>query len=449
MDQSWDYSRWEPSDAGFWPWEKPPKREVERLRDQLIAVTRKIKELPYIPVYWLLRSSILLNLGFPELVAADAFKCMRLCSAGQGYETSLGEKPDAAYMICEKSKKIFQAYMGKQLFTVLAKAIDVLCTALYRLKSLPDLVSMCDHAIKLFPYHPGFYLHAERARQACVSIHSQIRDRTSWDNQKQILLYGSVKYPIYPWMKDKYRTRGADVIAAANSELRALGAPLKVRPSTIRGAGEGNTYGMFATKSINRGAAFLKTSHPFSISLEQDTRCYNCYSLFTATVVTKHFPCCPKIKYCSTGCFNHAEKYYHRVICGKDFSGLIERAQCAYGGKEEGWQYGRNNDTTHLSKTTGFRDKPNNGYPTSTIPFQYPEQAAVMLLRFLAICLQAGGHPLAHPIVAQLLPSSNAKIAPIWNMNGMVVGPIDAMTNLGIDVFANEDYDSWVIQTMW
>jgi hypothetical protein len=36
-----------------------------------------------------------------------------------------------------------------------------------------------------------------------------------------------------------------------------------------------------------------------------------------------------------------------------------------------------------------------------------------------------------------------------FSMNGMVIAPIKALQVLGIDIFADERYDTWVLRTIW
>jgi hypothetical protein len=78
----------------------------------------------------------------------------------------------------------------------------------------------------------------------------------------------------------------------------------------------------------------------------------------------------------------------------------------------------------------------------------FPDSTPLILARVFAICLQAGSHPLENDYIARLMPSGNLETT-IWTLAGMVTGPINALQTLGVDVFADQRYDGWVMMTIW
>lgn len=64
---------------------------IEDLRDKLVRHALDIVSLPYEPDSWILRASDMLNLGFPELAAGDAYKSIMLSNAALDYGSNLGE----------------------------------------------------------------------------------------------------------------------------------------------------------------------------------------------------------------------------------------------------------------------------------------------------------------------------------------------------------------------
>lgn len=80
-----------------------------------------------------------------------------------------------------------------------------------------------------------------------------------------------------------------------------------------------------------------------------------------------------------------------------------------------------------------------------------------MFLRFLAICVQAGDHPLKHPVIAQMVPHIVDTVQYVrerpavlgWTFKAHIIGPIEVLQTLGVDVFADLRYDTWVLMTMW
>jgi hypothetical protein len=75
-----------------------------------------------------------------------------------------------------------------------------------------------------------------------------------------------------------------------------------------------------------------------------------------------------------------------------------------------------------------------------------PQFTKLVFLRMLATCVQGGGHPLKNPLLAGLLPATGQAI---WSLEGNVIGPNKILEDFGIDIFADLDYDAWVISQLW
>jgi hypothetical protein len=73
----------------------------------------------------------------------------------------------------------------------------------------------------------------------------------------------------------------------------------------------------------------------------------------------------------------------------------------------------------------------------------------LVFLRMLAMCIQAEGHPLLHPMIARLVPQYNTETAIPWRLRDHIIGPIEILQSLGVDIFAASQYDTWVLQTIW
>ncbi|KAI9052399.1 hypothetical protein LZ554_003747 [Drepanopeziza brunnea f. sp. 'monogermtubi'] len=128
-----------------------------------------------------------------------------------------------------------------------------------------------------------------------------------------------------------------------------------------------------------------------------------------------------------------------RILCGKNFEGIVDRAQRAWGG---------NREEPLLGPLMGWDDRVTSGYPDEQPEAGLNEYITLLLARVLAVCVQAGGHPLLHPDVVRWMPSNKTDVLHGWTLNSMVEGPTEALQILGIDVFADERFDSWVINTM-
>ncbi|KAF2489827.1 hypothetical protein BU16DRAFT_165183 [Lophium mytilinum] len=73
----------------------------------------------------------------------------------------------------------------------------------------------------------------------------------------------------------------------------------------------------------------------------------------------------------------------------------------------------------------------------------------LLLLRCLAVIIQAdtGSHPLASPVASTL--TANLAGSDDWRYHDDIIYPIHMLQTLGIDVFADLRYDTWVIRTMY
>ena len=250
-------------------------------------------------------------------------------------------------------------------------------------------------------------------------------------------------------MSAKFRQyRSPSIVEKASLQLKAYSKCIEIRPSSLRNTGsspgaEGEIcYGIFAVGDINRGEQILTATHPFGISLEQTgSQCYNCFKdLGSRGSNIRSFECCPKKRFCGVTCQQIAELYYHKALCGKDFTRLEDKAQSAYGGKRE---------DPLLKKLVGWEDKGEKGYPRDG-SFIFPDSTPLILTRAFAICLQAGGHPLEDDYIPRLMPSGNLTTVMLaWSLASMVIGPIDALQTFGVDVFAGQRYDGWVMMTIW
>jgi hypothetical protein len=102
-----------------------------------------------------------------------------------------------------------------------------------------------------------------------------------------------------------------------------------------------------------------------------------------------------------------------------------------------------------LKRVAGWPDRLSIGYPAMSQPLAFPDQVPLLSARMLAVCVQAGGHPLAYPNLAQLMPGRDTESSTIASsLNNLVVVPIETLQALGIDVLADERFDTWIIMEM-
>ncbi len=129
------------------------------------------------------------------------------------------------------------------------------------------------------------------------------------------------------------------------------------------------------------------------------------------SLVGKGIPvgCC-QTQFCSDDCKSKALSNYHKSICSKDFAWLYD--EC---------------------KDVDFQN--------DTIP--------LVMLKILATAVQQGVKPLSLPCVATLTAGYQNDALSFFRLHHNVITPIKILQTLGVDVFANTRYDSWVIQTLF
>lgn len=287
--------------------------------------------------------------------------------------------------------------------------------ALYKIRAVPDILTLCKEALKIYPRDPeirdlleeGEEAYSEHAAEARPSLAAQgmSLDQYAW---------GMVATKSYPWTPPALRTRDVETIASANQILDSCSDCLEIRHSSL-GSRNGTTqsFGMFAKRDIKKNEKILDSPSATGTSNKPATGqyCYNCaFTLKKNQVFT--FTCCPTMKFCSEVCLEIANGNYHKALCGKDFSELYQAAS-----------------SQTFSESSKARDN-------------------LVFLRLIAISLQAGTPPLMTPPIAWLGANYEAQSPIPWSRGANIIGPLRTLQILGVSIFA-EDYDIWVLQTMW
>jgi hypothetical protein len=189
-----------------------------------------------------------------------------------------------------------------------------------------------------------------------------------------------------------------------------------------------NTFGLFATSNIEQGKVIFidetswgATTIPAINKINLPGlryaafRCEMCCGMTMIWHKVIHQAECCTAFYCGDYCLEEAKATYREVICGKDFTWLT---------------------TSPQAKAT---------------PVHTYDLDGIMWLRILAICVQSGVHPLDHPLVAALTPNyeSPDEVGRRWSLETHIDVPQRILTALGIDIFTDVRYDTWVLQTIW
>lgn len=284
--------------------------------------------------------------------------------------------------------------------------------ALTVLEAYSDILEVSRQALEFYPNNQAITNYKKGLEAYVAGVFEDDLEGPDPKEVADFLRAGQAMMVAYPWLPSEQRTRSHEVIADARKEmLECSRQALEVKRSSI---GD-NCFGVFAVKDINKGDIILDSQGPIGVNCDQlsGKACYNCFGKLGNSQTT--FKCCPQLKFCGNKCRDIAEKFYHHAVCGKDFNFVDE------------------------VKKTRVDPKDDDKHPFSTLTW----------LRMLAICVQDGRHPLDVPTFARLIPQ-HAIPAPVpWDFEARVVQPNKVLQVLGVDIFADQKYDSWVLENLW
>jgi hypothetical protein len=377
-------------------------------------------------------------LGYPELGLGDAYKARLLVEAALENTSALG-----ADALTTFSRKVYNLHMTDPAWkqwshhvstpqllqsrvTDMLKRIEIQCwtelmECLISSNCCNDYLEMSMAAISKFPSDVVFPSELENAKawyQQRVDILQQRVDTGDLTAaQMQWTLINGGVYPTpYAWMTDEILSRDEDLINIISTEFGSSSTNCTVSRSTIRSdpdkdglfAKDIDVLGVTATKDIKAGDTVV-LDRTFAGIIGDIDRCENCCGV--AGIITN---LCCNVPYCSEACSKAALDTFHPVVCGKDFTSFYAAAKLA-------------------TQTTDF------------------SLDSLLLLRTLAMSIHENQtQPLQSSILNRLTPTYNMKSPHliIFNFAEHIVGPIAMLRELGIDIFANPLYDSWVLHTM-
>jgi hypothetical protein len=234
----------------------------------------------------------------------------------------------------------------------------------------------------------------------------------TWQEQKDRIRDVSVITVNNPWMQDNHSRRTQELVDDVNKKLKQDTQQLTtcyLGSSTL--ADRDDMLGIFAARDIQPNECILvdRTATAICTSLGA-LDCLNCFAHVRGLPVRAS--CCSAV-YCSTACRELSMNTHHKVLCGQDFAWLVQPAQ-------------------------GFKHNASSLRP-------------LLMLRFLAACIQAGpdSHPLDHSLLARLQPLTSNDHVDVFTMTESVSIPLKILQQLDIDIFANLNFDTMVLHTIW
>jgi hypothetical protein len=235
---------------------------------------------------------------------------------------------------------------------------------------------------------------------------------------REILRNGCIYVRPFPWMTHAMVQRQDNAIQATKKHLeKTSGGRCTLAKSAIHSgfeqeAGTPDAYGVFAARPLRKGESLLADTTVVAI-VDKPNTCPTCLRILDNNRKPIKLDCCTA-QYCSRSCADKSVACFHKAVCGKTFQ------------------------LPDIEKL-----------PTE------PRKSILLLLRVLAIIAQADtfqnrspkNHPLFDPTIDCLTPNYSPD-PDSWTYKVDILYTTQILQTLGIDIFADLRYDTWVIRTI-
>ena len=231
----------------------------------------------------------------------------------------------------------------------------------------------------------------------------------------EMIFAGAVHAESYPWMDWDLFRRPKNLIREVNTEMPLCGvasSPIRDKFDLGRSQGRNNdVLGVFATRALEEGSYLLKDSTAICAASTGDPRyeyCHLCCEEFVGP--TFDLECCD-LQFCSAGCQLLAYETYHKALCGRDHMRLSKS----------------------LSKPMSIR---------------FQADKALVLRTLASVVSDSQTHPLLTSVISRMTAQYGSTIPSHFTLRHNIAEPFAVLQNLGVDIFADHRYDTWVLQTI-
>jgi hypothetical protein len=384
---------------------------------------------------WLTRGKTLLKLQYPELACGDAYKALQLIltSRNRNLKLTHGVRIEVAKELIARdgnshilATELMASSIGTNQILTRLDELEyslVLAQALLMANSFSECLSIIRENVGRFPEAPELKYLRRGARAALAhDISAQEATGHSQQDIEENVASGEAYVESYPWMSNE-ASRRTDIIHDINDNLtRASREQCFVKKSNIRDKipvpnpeereDALEVLGIFAKTTIPGERRVLKDYTSLCAVDDTTRRCSACGNLLPHHPIQQ--PCC-KMKLCSYSCRDSSNTFYHSAVCGKDLD-----------------QYDNAKQSPSASRVTVTESR--------------------LMLRALAFAVNFSNfHPLQVPIISRLTSPQGGALSDVthaFSLSKHIIEPIDMLTRLGIDVYANHNFDTWVIQTI-
>jgi hypothetical protein len=372
----------------------------------------------------------LFDLGYPELALGDVYKAHLLVEAALRNDDWLGETVllytgmsiwlaglrNPLYSLMDQDPEVFRTSVTNKLRELEENLAKGFVGSLFCAVAFADAAHFSRENMRRFPWDK---VHAEHL-QTALGLYKWKSD-LKYDLEyqgvsdaltKRALNSGNLKRAAYPWIPESLLTRDEKVLEAVRKDFSNVTKKCNVSRSQVRDhikttstmSGQ-DVYGVIASEGIRRGETVLLDEGVTSVT-NCPNRCPNCCGSLPPNPSV--LSCC-RPQFCSPKCSVQAFKEYHQVLCKKDFSFLLAAA------------HGCLETDVNLEN--------------------------LLLLRIIAMAIQEGvANPLSSSLMRRLTPQY--AVGTSFSFVEHIANPIRTLQQLGINIFEDLNYDTWVIHTM-
>lgn len=392
----------------------------------LISDYREIRMEPYYPQAWIERGATLLDLGYGELAIADAYRGRLLIEAFRAGEKELFQDSFPRKVV--KDKLFFKVYTAVSIDVAMSsngegpakahqqlvfeldemeeRAFVTTIEGLRRLGAVYDALEVAREAKTRFPknaviegYVQSLPIQQRALDEECLKqgIHHPAARKV-----------GRLRRVQYPWVVQEEVGRSNKAIKKVKANIKAASNNAVLRTSPLC-CGTEESLGVFARRKIPKGERIVLDRSIFSTFNDTaETNCDACSILLSGN---PHVLECCKVRYCSAICKADALKSYHKTLCRKDFR----------------WLYREYSDADPLLN----------------------DMIPLLMVKVLATAIQQNARPLKVACVGTMHAGYGKQIPSYFKLMDNITAPTKILQTLGVDIFTDIRFDSWVMQTLF
>lgn len=394
------------------------------------VITDRLPDSPYDLVAYLDRSVVHAALGYPDLAAGDAYRALLLSdeALNEGFEYhEQASEALAAYTaipavlggVAEQvpppeGEEMDLATLGA------ARAYQLLSRSLLDAGCLKSAATFVKRGLDASPNDGELGATRTALEAAVIARLGPDASRDIFAADAELPDTTVVRREVYPWNEHEPDRFAPASLAELNATLKTMAPKCAVQVATLPVLIDGvavagatcSQLGVFAVEDIAPGEKVLEEYSLLTANNRmKDSVCDACSSeLPRDRDGTVNCDECYDTVFCSQFCADAADERYHPAVCGTGADEIAKDPDAAEA-----------DESLHL----------------------------LLLARVLAIAEHAGIHPLDVPEVKYIWGDFSPVPTLPWSFKYSLETPLHVLETMDVDIFANPQYDTWVLNTLY